>query len=164
MRALAPIQICHSKFAADYVLSWASQRWYMICKAAIDCLIRRQRREAKWTWNEHHASTHCAYNTLLNPTFFCAMEFNWSIMFHWWYHFRGVIAILLGCLTFFQWLRPEDEPDSHQEIDPWREWNRGLQLGMSVCACVCFTAKIYWLWLCVTFMKELVFFSQHVCF
>lgn len=41
------------------------------------------RREAKWTWNEHHASTHCAYNTLLNPTFFCAMEFNWSIMFHW---------------------------------------------------------------------------------
>lgn len=56
--------------------------------------------------------------------------------------FQGVIAILLGCLTFFQWLRPEDEPDSRQEIDPWREWNGGPQMGMSVhsaedvCVCV----------------------------
>lgn len=59
--------------------------------------------------------------------------------------FQGVIAILLGCLTFFQWLRPEDEPESQQEIDPGREWNGGPQMGMnvlstedvSVCVCLC---------------------------
>lgn len=57
--------------------------------------------------------------------------------------FQGVIAILLGCLTFFQWLRPEDEPNSQQEIDPGREWNGERQMGMSVhsvknmCVCVC---------------------------
>lgn len=56
--------------------------------------------------------------------------------------FQGVIAILLGCLTFFQWLRPEDEPNSQQEIDPGREWNGERQMGMSVhsvenmCACL----------------------------
>lgn len=60
--------------------------------------------------------------------------------------FQGVIAILLGCLTFFQWLRPEDEPDSQQEIDPGREWNGEQQMGMSVhnvwvCVCLCSLVK-----------------------
>lgn len=69
--------------------------------------------------------------------------------------FQGVIAILLGCLTFFQWLRPEDEPNSQQEIDPGREWNGERQMGMSVhsvenmCVCVSvFTCETFFCRMC----------------
>lgn len=63
-------QICHSKFARDYGALPSTERgdiWYLL-----PLLIAWSggRGPAKWTWNEHHASTHCAYNTLLNPTFF----------------------------------------------------------------------------------------------
>ena len=59
------------------------------------------KRELKWTWNEHHASTHCAYNTPLNPTFFSAMEFNWSIMSVWKYHLGGILPFYSAAWPFF---------------------------------------------------------------
>lgn len=80
--------------------------------------------------------------------------------------FQGVIAILLSCLTFFQWLRPEDEPNSQQEIDPWREWNGIRQMGVSVhsaenvCVCVytsLFTCKTYF-W--EHAFSDVIFFPQ----
>lgn len=51
-KASAPLQICHSKFAADYVLPSVGEPWYMICKAPIDCLIWWQEgaeMNLKWT-------------------------------------------------------------------------------------------------------------------
>lgn len=63
-------QICHSKFARDYGALPSTERgdiWYL---PPLLIAWSDGRGPAKWTWNEHHASTHCAYNTLLNPTFF----------------------------------------------------------------------------------------------
>jgi len=47
-KASAPLQICHSKFAADYVLPSLGEWWYMICKARywLPDLV------ARGSWNE----------------------------------------------------------------------------------------------------------------